>query len=266
MTVLDTSLIHRAAEALWIADSTRTAIAPVREMLGTSTDIDVGYAVQQINTELSIADGRKISGRKIGVTSAAVQQQIGVNEPDFGTLFADTEYGDGVEIPMSRLIQPRAEAEIALVLEHDLNNAPHGFAEIVRAVAFALPAIEVVDSRIENWQISIVDTVADNASCGLYVVGGRPVPLSAVNVRDVPMSLSINGVEVSTGSGAACLGNPLHAARWLADVLCQRGIPLRAGDVLMTGALGPMKPIVVGDTVVASFGDLGTVTTTLAGP
>lgn len=264
MTGVDPALVRRAADALWEADRAHVAIAPVRDLLGTSTDIDVGYAVQQTNTERSIAEGRKVSGRKIGVTSAAVQRQIGVDRPDFGTLFADAEYGDGVEIPGWRLIQPRAEAEIALVLEHDLNNAPHGFAEIVRAVAFALPAIEVVDSRIEDWRISIVDTVADNASCGLYVVGGRPVPLSALDVRAVPMVMCINGIEVATGSGAACLGNPLQAARWLADTLCERGIPLRAGDVVMTGALGPMKSIVVGDCVEASFGDLGKVTTTVA--
>jgi 2-keto-4-pentenoate hydratase len=261
--VIDTSLVQRAADALWDADRSRTAIVPVREMLGTSTDIDVGYAVQQLNTDRSVAAGRKISGRKIGVTSVAVQQQIGVDQPDFGTLFADTEYGDGVDIPSTRLIQPRAEAEVALVLDRDLDDAPHGFAQIVRAVAFALPAIEVVDSRIEEWKISIVDTVADNASCGLYVVGSRPVPLRKVDVRTVPMSMSIDGVEVSTGSGAACLGNPLHAARWLADTLCERGIPLRAGDVVMTGALGPMKPIAAGNLVEASFGDLGTVSTRL---
>jgi 2-keto-4-pentenoate hydratase len=263
MAVIDTSLVQRAADALWEADRSRSAIAPVREMLGTSTDIDVGYAVQQINTDRSVAAGRKISGRKIGVTSVAVQQQIGVDQPDFGTLFADTEYGDGVDIPSSRLIQPRAEAEVALVLDRDLDDAPHGFAQIIRAVAFALPAIEVVDSRIEDWKISIVDTVADNASCGLYVVGSRPVPLRRVDVRTVPMSMSIDGVEVSTGSGDACLGNPLHAARWLADTLCERGVPLRAGDVVMTGALGPMKPIAAGTRVEASFGDLGTVTTRL---
>ena len=143
-----------------------------------------------------------------------------------------------------RVLQPRAEGEVALVLEHDLDAAPHGFAEIVRAVAFALPAIEIADSRIAGWDIRIADTVADNASAGLYVVGGRPVPLSAVDVRAVPMRLSVNGTEVSTGSGAACLGHPLQAARWLADISCASGTPLRAGDVLMTGALGPMWAIV----------------------
>jgi 2-keto-4-pentenoate hydratase len=260
---VDHALIARAADLLWEADLTRTPIAPVRELLGTSTDIDVGYAVQQINTDRSLAAGRRISGRKIGVTSKAVQDQIGVDQPDFGTLFADTEYGDGIEIPARRLIQPRAEAEVALVIGRALDRAPHGFAEIVRSVEFALPAIEIVDSRIEDWRISIVDTVADNASCGMYVVGSKPVVLGAFDVRTVPMSMTINGVEVSTGVGAACLGNPLHAARWLADVLCERGIPLQPGDVLMTGALGPMKPIVGGDLVVAHFGELGLVSTRL---
>jgi len=256
-------LVTEVADALWESERLGVAIPPVRDALGTSTDVDVAYAIQQINTDRKVAAGRRISGRKIGVTSKSVQEQIGVDQPDFGTLFADTEYGDGIEVPASRLIQPRAEAEVALVLGRDLDNAPHGFAEIVRAVEFALPSIEVVDSRIADWHISIVDTVADNASCGLYVVGSRPVRLHDFDIRGITMSMTINGAELSTGNGAACLGNPLHAARWLADVLCARGIPLRAGDVLMTGALGPMKPIVVGDEVVARFGDLGTVTTRL---
>ena len=260
---IDPANAQQAADRLWEAERTRTQIAPVRELLGTSTDIDAGYAVQEINHRRSLAAGRRVSGRKIGVTSKAVQAQIGVDRPDFGTLYADTEYGDGVETPASRLIQPRAEAEVAFVIGRELDSAPHGFAEIVRAVEFALPAIEIVDSRIADWQISIVDTIADNASCGLYVVGSRPVALSDFDVRTVPMAMTIDGAEVSTGVGAACLGNPVNAARWLADELCERGIPLRPGDVVMTGALGPMQPITIGDLVVARFGDLGTVTTRL---
>lgn len=259
MTV-DPELIRRAADLLWEADVNATPIGPIRDVVGTATDVDAAYAIQQINTDRKIAAGMRVSGRKIGVTSKAVQQQIGVDTPDFGTLFAQTEVGDGTEVPTHRMIQPRAEGEVALVLERDLDNAPHGFAEIVRAVAFALPAIEVVDSRIENWQISLVDTVADNASCGYYVVGSRPVPLGAFDIRTVPMSMSINGTEVSAGTGAECLGNPLHAARWLADELCARGIPLRAGQVLMTGALGPLRPVAPGDELVGRFGQLGTVT------
>lgn len=263
MTV-DRDLIEQAAEALWKAERSGVAIAPVRDLLGTSCDIDAGYAVQEINTERGLAAGRRVSGRKIGVTSRAIQEQVGVVQPDFGTLFADTEYGDGIEIDAGRLIQPRAEAEVALVLDRDLDRAPHGFAEVVRAVAFALPAVEVVDSRIQAWDISIVDTVADNASCGLYVVGSRPVPLGAFDARTVAMRMTLDGREVSTGVGAACLGNPIHAARWLADTMCRRGAPLRAGDVIMTGALGPMVPIGPGQDLLAEFGDLGRVTTRIA--
>lgn len=260
---VDRALIQEAADLLWDADANRTPIAPIRDVVGTATDIDVGYAIQEVNRLRAIREGRRVSGRKIGVTSKAVQQQIGFDQPDFGTLYADTEYGDGVEIETERLLQPRAEAEVALVIGRELNSAPHGFAEIVRAVDFALPAIEIVDSRIQNWDIRLVDTVADNASCGLYVVGSKPVSLSAFDIRTVPMSMTINGDEVSTGIGAACLGNPVNAARWLADVLCERGIPLQPGDVLMTGALGPMQPIGDGDLIVAEFGDLGMVTTRL---
>jgi 2-keto-4-pentenoate hydratase len=257
--------IAAAAAALWDAGSSRAPIAPLRDTYGFSpTDVDTGYAVQQIITDRRLAAGARITGRKIGLTSVAVQQQLGVDQPDFGTLFEDMEFGDGVPLPMSRLIQPRAEAEVALVLEHDLPaGRHHSFADIVRATAFALPAIEIVDSRIAEWSIKFVDTVADNASSGLYVLGGRPVPLTAVDVRAIPMSMSINSVEVSTGGGAACLGHPLHAARWLANALSERGVGLKAGDVIMTGALGPMKPIAVGDIISADFGPLGSVTTSV---
>lgn len=261
MSAVDNSLIEQAAAQLRDALTSSAMCAPVRDLVGTATDIDVGYAIQQVNTDLDIAAGRRLSGRKIGVTSKAVQKQIGVDQPDFGTLFVDMEFGDGTELPAGRLLQPRAEAEVALVLEHDLDKGEHSFADIIRATAFALPSIEIVDSRIAGWDIRIVDTVADNASCGLYVLGGRPVPLRDVDLRTIPMSMSIDGAEVSTGVGAACLGHPLQAARWLADTMCARNTPLRAGDVVMTGALGPMQAIAPGQTVSASFGDLGTVTT-----
>lgn len=256
-------LIQQAADQLRVAAEKSTPCAPVRELLGTETDIDVGYAVQEVNTAADALAGRRVVGRKIGITSRAVMEQIGVDQPDFGTLFVDMEYGDGVPIDSGRLLQPRAEAEVALVLEHDLAKGEHSFNDIVRATAYALPSIEIVDSRVAGWDIRIVDTVADNASCGLYVLGGRPVPLDRVDLRTIPMTMTINGDEVSRGEGAACLGHPIHAARWLADTLCARGIPLRAGDVVMTGALGPMRPLAKGDDVVADLGELGSVTTKL---
>ncbi len=258
---IDAVLIEQAAKQLREATASATACGPIRDIVDTATDIEAGYAIQQVNTDLDIAAGRRVSGRKIGITSKAVQEQIGVDQPDFGTLFVDMEFGDGIELPAERLLQPRAEAEVALVLEHDLDKGEHSFVDIIRATAFALPSIEVVDSRIAGWDIRIVDTVADNASCGLYVLGGSPVRLGEVDLRSIPMSMSIDGSEVSSGVGAACLGHPLHAARWLADTMCARGTPLRAGDVVMTGALGPMQPIAPGQTITASFGELGTVTT-----
>jgi len=261
--MIDHDLVVQAADQLREAAESGVPCDPVRKILGTETDIDAGYAVQDHNTEASIAAGRRVSGRKIGITAKAVMEQIGVDQPDFGTLFADMEYGDGIPIEPGRLLQPRVEAEVALVLEHDLDKGTHTFNDIIRATAYALPSIEIVDSRVADWDIRIVDTVADNASCGLYVVGGRPIPLSQIDLRTVPMTMSINGVEATSGIGSACLGHPLNAARWLADTLSARGIPLRAGDVVMTGSLGAMKPIAAGDEVSADFGLLGTVTTYL---
>ncbi len=257
---------QQLADALYDASKNRKVIAPLRETSGLSeTDVVSGYAVQNLNTQRAIAEGRRVTGRKIGLTSVAVQQQLGVDQPDFGCLFDDMEFSEGIEIPMSRLIQPKAEAEVAIVLDRDLPaGRHHSFADIIRATAFALPAIEIVDSRIADWNIKFLDTVADNASSGLYVLGGRPMPLSAVDVRAIPMSMSVNGTEVSTGGGAACLGHPLNAARWLANALSARGVDLFAGDVIMTGALGPMKPIAAGDTIVADFGPLGSVTTMMS--
>lgn len=261
--MVERNLIEQAALALRKATESATPIEPIRTIVGTDSDVDVGYAVQDVNTEADIAAGRRVCGRKIGVTAKVVMDMIGVDQPDFGTLFADMEYGDGVPIEPGRLLQPRAEAEVALVLEQDLDKGQHSFNDIIRATAYALPSIEIVDSRIANWDITIVDTVADNASCGVYVLGGRPVGLDRFDLRTVPMTMTINGTEATSGVGADCLHHPLNAARWLADTLSERGVPLRAGDVVMTGSLGAMKPIGPGDRVEADFGPLGTVTTYL---
>src|SRR6516225_2762159 len=174
------------AERLRIAETTRQTIAPIRAGVTVPAvhpeialdDMATAYAVQQINVEARVARGERIVGRKIGLTSLAVQKQLGVDQPDFGALFASMAYGDAEAIPLSQLIQPKVEAEIALVLEHDLTFEKHTFVDILRASAYALAAIEVVDSRIQNWDIRFVDTVADNASSARFVVGSRPVPLS----------------------------------------------------------------------------------------
>ena len=258
-------LVAAAAEQLRTAADTGVPCAPVRDVLGTSTDVDVAYAVQQRSVESALASGRRVSGHKVGLTAAVVQEQLGVDQPDYGVLFADMCLADGAVIDSGRLLQPRVEAEVAVVVERDLDKGEHCVVDIIDATAYVLPALEIVDSRIRGWDITIVDTVADNASCGLYVVGTRPISLDMVDLREVQMRMTIDGEVAATGTGAACLGNPLNAAVWLADVMCERGTPLRAGECLMTGSLGPVKPIAPGAEVFAEIGPLGRVSARLTG-
>ncbi|MGX9883042.1 2-keto-4-pentenoate hydratase [Streptomyces sp. NPDC002276] len=250
--------VVKAADLL--AEATRTGVAcpPVRDLLDGG-GLETAYAVQQLNVRRGLDSGRRIVGRKIGLTSPAVQRQLGVDRPDFGALFADMVVPDGGEVPVGRLLQPKVEAEVALVLGRDLPHPECTIVDVLRAVDFALPALEIVDSRVRNWDISLVDTVADNASCGLYVLGGTPVPLDRVDLRAVTMTMSRDGETVSEGTGADCLGSPLTAAVWLASALAERGDPLRAGDLVLTGALGPMTPAAPGDTFEAHISDLGSV-------
>ncbi|WP_321964094.1 2-keto-4-pentenoate hydratase [Paraburkholderia sp. J7] len=259
----DSKLAAALAARLREAETSRNVIEPVRGEIAID-DIATAYAVQQANVDLRVSAGERIVGRKIGLTSLAVQKQLGVDQPDFGALFASMAYGDAEAIPLSQLIQPKVEAEIALVLEHDLTFEKHTFVDILRASAYALAAIEVVDSRIQNWDIRFVDTVADNASSARFVVGSRPVPLSQVDLTACAMELSREGVVLSRGNGAACLGNPLNAAVWLADRMVQLGTPLRAGDVVLTGALGPMVAVKEPGTYTAQIEGLGSVRATFS--
>ncbi len=252
------TLVKELAARLRDAEATRNTIAPVRGEIALD-DMATAYAVQQANVAARVANGERIVGRKIGLTSLAVQKQLGVDQPDFGALFASMAYGDGAPMPLSRLIQPKVEAEIALVLQHDLTQQAHTFADILSATAYALAAIEVVDSRIQQWDIRFVDTVADNASSALFVLGSRPVPLATLDLVAAGMTLSRDGEVLSRGSGAACLGNPLNAAVWLADKMVHMGTPLRAGDILMTGALGPMVAVTQPGTFTAHIDGLGSV-------
>jgi 2-keto-4-pentenoate hydratase len=198
-------------------------------------------------------------GLKVGLTSKAVQQQLGVDQPDFGVLFDDMAYQDGDHVPMARLTQPKVEAEVAFVLGRDLDHAAPSYAEFLASLAWALPAIEVVDSAITDWKITLVDTVADNASSALYVLGDQPVGIGQCNFGELGMTLKKNGETASVGTGAACLGHPLRAAYWLALTLGRRGMPLKAGQVILSGALGPMVPVAAGDLVQVHIGALGSV-------
>lgn len=256
MTQTATTAIDQAAGRILAAYASGTPCAPVRDLVATP---DEAYAVQERLTTTWLGEGRRLVGRKIGLTSAAVQAQLGVDTPDFGMLFADMAVPDGAEIPAGAVMQAKAEAEVALVLEHDLTHERHTVADLIRATAFALPAIEVVGSRIRDWDITLADTVADNASSGMYALGSRPVALADVDLRLCGMVLERRGEQVSTGTGTACLGHPLNAALWLADTLVRVGRPLRAGDTVLTGALGPMAAVAPGDVVEARIDGLGDV-------
>ena len=234
------------------------AIAPLRDALDP-TDAAGAYAVQQINTDFWTDQGRRIVGRKIGLTAKTVQTQLGVDQPDYGVLFDDMAITDGGILEPSRVLQPKAEAEIALVLKKDLNTSNATVEDVTAATAYAVAAIEIVDSRIADWKITFADTVADNGSSAFFVLGENQHLLADLDLYTCGMVMEINGKITSTGAGAACLGHPLKAAAWLASTLGQMGIGLKAGDILLTGALGPMVALTPGDHVKAAIGGVGAV-------
>lgn len=252
--------IAAAAERIATAAATGVPCAPVRTLIG-SADITAAYAVQLRVDELRREAGAVVVGRKIGLTSEAVQQQLGVDQPDLGILYADMEFGDGSAIPMNRLLQPKVEAEVAFVLGADLVDGPLDRDQVRGAIEYAVAAIEICDSRIESWDITFGDTVADNASSGVYVLGAQRRTLAEVEPAQVVMSMTVDDAEVSTGTGSACLGDPIEAVVWLARTARDLGRPLTAGQVVLSGALGPMAPVAAGNVVTVNISGLGSVTT-----
>lgn len=232
------------------------AVAPLRDAL-EPTDADGAYAVQTINTRFWEAQGRRIVGRKAGLTAKAVQTQLGVDQPDFGALFEDMRVADGGTLDPAKTLQPKAEAEIAFVLGADLPDPGTTVEQVAAAVATVHAAIEIVDSRIADWKITFADTVADNGSSAFFVLADKGLPLAGLDLEGAAMEMDVGGKTASTGVGAAALGNPLNAAAWLAQTLASRGEPLRAGDILLAGALGPMVALTPGDLVHARIAGIG---------
>ncbi|GAB2458897.1 fumarylacetoacetate hydrolase family protein [Jatrophihabitans fulvus] len=250
----DTAAVDEAVARLSQASLTGVPCAPVRDLVGRD-DVATAYAVQRELADRRRAGGARVVGRKIGLTAPAVQAQLGVDQPDFGLLFDDMQVTGTA--PMARLLQPKVEAEIAFVLAAGLDDPDATPSSVRPAVAYALAAIEIVDSRIAGWDISFGDTVADNASSGLFVLGERQLRLDEFEPREVTMTLLLDGRPVSEGRGDACLGDPLAALAWLAATAARVGDPLRAGDVVLSGALGPMVAVGAGSDVRAELDPLG---------
>jgi 2-keto-4-pentenoate hydratase len=266
--------VAQAAERLTLAARTGVPTSPVRDVLG-STDVALAYQVQNALTAARKAAGARVVGRKVGLTSTAVQRQLGVDQPDFGVLFDDMLVPSGAEVDSGRLIAPKAEAEIAFVLSADMDGFAAGLspdapvsaadrAAAAAAVDYAVAALEIVDSRVAGWDITITDTVADNASSALYVLGDKRVPLGEFAPAEVIMNLEKNGAPASSGNGAACLGDPLNALTWLARTAASLGAPLRAGDVVLSGALGAMVTAEPGTEITAELSTLGRVSVTFS--
>jgi 2-keto-4-pentenoate hydratase len=251
--------IDAIADDLLAAYRTRTTIPPLTSTYPGLT-VDQAYGIQQRQTELRIGSGASIAGFKVGLTSAAMRQQLGVDQPDFGHLFADMAYAADTPIPAGAFLQPRAEPEIALVLGTALRGPGLSVADILSATAYALPAIEIIDSRITDWRITLEDTIADNASSGGFVVGGAPTPLARLDLSLLGCVLRRNGRIEQTGAGAAVMGSPLHAATWLANTLTARGAELTAGHIILTGSITAAIAVAAGDTITVAVDQLGSVT------
>lgn len=256
--MIDKKTIEEAALRLRNAEESKETCPPVRDLIDAG-DQTSAYAIQQMNTAIKLANGGTVVGQKIGLTAPVVQKQLGVDQPDFGLLWGDKEIPNGGTISVQELMQPKVEAEIAFVLKSDLTNKDLTNEDIIEAIDYALPSIEVVGSRIANWDIKIADTIADNASASHWVVGSQPIALDAIDLMNCKMVMKNNLTIVSEGQGSDCLGSPINAVCWLANKMVEMGTPMKKGDLVLSGALGPMCAVSAGDYFTVEIEGLGTV-------
>ena len=250
--------IKQLGDELYQAMIKREAISPLTSR-GFDISIEDAYYISLQMLQNRLDAGERVIGKKIGVTSKAVQNMLNVHQPDFGYLTDAMVYNSGEAMPISeRLMQPRAEGEIAFVLKKDLIGPGVTNADVLAATECVMPCFEIVDSRIQDWKIAIQDTVADNASCGLFVLGDQAVSPRQVDLVTCGMVVEKNGQIISTGAGAAALGSPVNCVAWLANTLGQFGIPLKAGEVILSGSLVPLEPVKAGDFMQVSIGGIGT--------
>lgn len=252
--------LNAVAEQLWRAESDVVAIPPIATTIPNLT-IPEAYGIQLRNIQRKLDTGDQVTGKKIGLTSAAMQDLLSVHQPDYGHLLASMDQ-TGRAIATGTLVQPRVEAELAFVLASDLPTTGVTSEDVSAATDYVVAALEIVDSRISDWKIGILDTVADNASSGRYVLGEVRFKPGQVDLKQIGMVLTKNGVEINRGRADAVLGDPAYAVAWLANAVGEFGVQLRAGEVILSGAMAAMIPVSAGETVVASFDQFGEVTAT----
>jgi 2-keto-4-pentenoate hydratase len=252
-----------AAQRLLRAYATRVPVEPISASIPALT-VDGAYAIQQAQVASWLREGRVVRGHKIGLTSAAMQRQLGITQPDYGHLFEDMFFEPHRPVEVARFLQPRVEPEIAFVLGRDLPGPGVTVADAVAAVESVRPALEIIDSRVADWRIGLTDTIADNASSGGVVLGADPLPVDLAELPDVRCTFGVNGAVRATGLGSDVLGSPLNALVWLANRLGELGVPLQAGHVVLSGSLTQAVGVAAGDTVTADFPGFGRVVASFA--
>jgi 2-keto-4-pentenoate hydratase len=253
-----TNKIKEYAALLADAEKTGVGTNPLT-ILAPSLSVTEAYHIQLENIQMKVEQGQKIIGKKIGLTSLAMQKLLGVDEPDYGHLLDSMEVTNGGTISIEKVLQPKVEAELAFVLKKDLIGPNVTTLDVLQATDYIVPALEIVDSRVKDWKIKLPDTIADNASSGFYVLGERKAKVDEINLELLGMVLSKNNEIVNTGVGAAALGNPATCVAWLANKLSEFGIPLKAGEIILSGALSAAADAQAGDTFSARFAHLGEV-------
>lgn len=258
MKTIESSKIEELHTHLQQAWEKGEGVQPLTE-LAPDLSIDEAYYVQLRTIEENIKNGEKITGKKIGLTSLAMQEMLGVNEPDYGHLTDAMEVPNGGKISFKKVLQPKVEGEIAFILKEDLVGPNVTPLDVVKATEAIVPALEIVDSRVKDWKITLEDTVADNASSGLYLLGNKAKRITDVDMKLLGMALYKNEELQNTGVGAAALGDPVHCVAWLANKLAAYDIHLKAGEVILSGALSAAIEAEPGDSFRAKFAELGEV-------
>lgn len=252
------SKIEKFADILYHAAVSKEAVIPLTQM-DNSLTVDDAYGIQLYNVKRAVENKEVVSGKKIGLTSPGIQKQLGVNEPDYGHLFAGMDCSEDGRVPTGEFLQPKIEAEIAFVLKEDLSGGNVTTEDVLRAADYVCGAFEIVDSRVADWKIKLVDTISDNASSGCYVLGDKRMAVSEVNLSEVEMKLYKNGELVAEGSGAAVLGDPCKAVAWLANRLWNYGVTLKKGEVILSGAFSAAPEAKKGDVFKVDFTTFGSV-------